>query len=119
MDKAEVGFFVTTGRVTAGAVEFAKRANIQIISGKALQDTYFESTQAKNSDFTYKAICLECGALVLHTLSEDKSQVTCSSGHVVESTVNFQRIAAASPKPGLRPPKCSKCGTPMRLVKGK
>ena len=117
-DKASAGFFVTTGRVTSGAIEFAKKSSITIISGNSLREMYFNSLGRLAELPTYTALCLECGEEV--TLSvKTQSSVLCSRGHSVAAPITFENIAASIPKPGIRPPKCSKCGTPMRLLKGK
>jgi hypothetical protein len=117
-DKAAAGFFVTTGRVTNGAIDFAKKASITIISGNSLLEAYFNSLGGMAASPTYAALCRECGEEV--TLSVNmQSSLLCSRGHTVTPPINFESIAASVPKAGIRPPKCSKCGTPMRLVKGK
>jgi hypothetical protein len=117
-DKAAAGYFVTTGRVSNGAIEFAKKASITIVSGESLLDTYFNSLGGIAAPPTYTALCLECGEEV--TLSvKTQSSVLCSRGHSVVAPITSENIAALIPKPGIRAPKCSKCGTPMRLVKGK
>jgi HJR/Mrr/RecB family endonuclease len=117
-DKAAAGFFVTTGRVTNGAIEFAKRSSITIISGNSLRETYFDSLGGFAAPPTYTALCRECGEEVTLSVNTKRS-VLCSRGHAVTATITFENIAASIPKPGIRPPRCSKCGTPMRLVKGK
>jgi hypothetical protein len=118
MDQAEAGFFVTTGRVTNGAIQFAKQASIQIVLGGALLDTYLASLGGMTAPPTYVALCLVCGEKVTISL-KTQSPVSCSRGHSVAAPISFRSIASSTPKPGIRPPKCSKCGTPMRLVKGK
>lgn len=117
-DRASAGFFVTTGRVTSGAIEFAKKSSITIISGNSLREMYFNSLRRLAEPPTYTALCRECGDEV--TLSVDtQSSKLCSRGHAVVAPITFENIAASIPKPGIRPPRCSKCGTPMRIVKGK
>jgi hypothetical protein len=117
-DRAAAGFFVTTGRVTSGAIEFAKNSSITIISGNSLRETYFNSLGSMAAPPTYSALCRECGEEITLNVSA-QSSARCSRGHVVTAPITFENIAASIPKPGIRPPKCSKCGTPMRLVKGK
>jgi hypothetical protein len=117
MDKAVGGFFVTTGRVTRGAIEFAERASIEIVSGDALLRTYFKSLGGMAVPPTYTALCLECGDEVVLSV-KTQSSVLCSRGHSVAAPITFGNIAASIPKPGLRGPRCPKCGTPMHLVKG-
>jgi hypothetical protein len=117
-DKAAAGFFVTTGRVTNGAIDFAKKSSITIISGNSLLETYFNSLGGMAASPTYTALCRQCGEEVILSVHM-QSSAHCSRGHAVSSPITFETIAASIPKPGIRPPKCSKCGTPMRLVKGK
>lgn len=117
-DKADAGFFVTTGRVTDGAIEFAKRVSIEIISGGALLDTYFQSLGDAATDVAYQSLCIQCGDTVAHSLCS-QSPVLCSNGHSVGPTIKFDDVVAAIPSPGIRAPKCPKCSTTMRLVQGK
>jgi hypothetical protein len=117
-DKADAGFFVTTGRVTNGAIEFAKRVSIEIVSAGAILDIYFESLGDAAEDVTYQSLCIECGNTVTHSL-RSQSPVLCSNGHSVAPTIKFDDVVAAIPSPGIRAPKCPKCSAVMRLVQGK
>jgi len=108
----------TTGRVTDGAIEFAKRVSIEIISGGALLDTYFQSLGDAATDVAYQSLCIQCGDTVAHSLCS-QSPVLCSNGHSVGPTIKFDDVVAAIPSPGIRAPKCPKCSTTMRLVQGK
>ena len=124
MDKAVAGFFVTTGRATKGATEFADRASIQIISGDSLRQSYLKSVGGLATPPTYTALCQECGETVAHSLGS-QSVVRCSQGHQVAPTISLEDVATSNPRreaypqEGTATPLCPKCSTPMRLVKGR
>jgi hypothetical protein len=117
-DKAVAGFFVTTGRATKGAIEFADRVSIQVISGDSLLQSYFKSVGGATTPPTYTSICQECGETVKHSLGSG-SLARCSHGHSVFQTISFEDVIALKPPRDATIPKCPKCSSPMRLVKGK
>jgi restriction endonuclease Mrr len=87
-DAATAGIFVTTGRVSNGAIEFAKRTSITIVSGNSLREVYLNSLGRLAEPPTYTALCRECGEEV--TLSANtQSSVLCSRGHAVIATIRF------------------------------
>ena len=123
-DKAVAGFFVTTGRATKGAIEFADRASIQIISGDSLLQSYLKSMGGVSTPPTYTALCQECGETVTHSLGS-RSEVKCSQGHSVAPTISLEDVSTSNPQRETKPqrgtatPICPKCSTAMRLVKGR
>ena len=117
-DKALAGFFVTTGRATKDAIEFADRASIQIVSGASLLKSYFKSVGGVATPPTYTSLCLECGETVTHSLGS-RSLTRCSQGHSVAPTISFEDVATSKPQRDTTAPICPKCSSPMRLVKGK
>jgi hypothetical protein len=123
-DKAVAGFFVTTGRATKGAIEFADRTSIQIISGDSLLQSYLKSVGGVSAPPTYTALCQECGETVTHSLGS-RSEVKCSQGHSVAPTISLEDFSTSNPQRKTKPqrdtatPICPRCSSSMRLVKGR
>jgi HJR/Mrr/RecB family endonuclease len=110
-DQAKLGFFVTTGTFSEGAIEFATTVPIKIIDGNELIRLMFQSKSDPSQDDTYNSMCRQCGEIVQHYLRSPKS-VMCPNGHMIEPTLDADKLFAGSPL-------CIKCGTPMRLIRGR
>lgn len=111
-DRAVSGFFVTTGKFTQAAVEYARNKPIELIDAARLRHYLYQSKHNEVQDDTYLSACLECGATVRHALRDPKNEM-CPNGHSVAPTLlNIHDVIAA-------PPLCERCGTPMRLVPGR
>jgi len=110
-DKAKRGFFVTTGRFTSGAVEFAATAPINLIDADELQRLMFKSLHGASQDDSYLSICRECGNSVTRHI-RSPANVLCPNGHTVQATLGVDALLPHSRQ-------CTRCGVPMRLINGK
>ena len=90
-DNAVGGFFVTTGRFTKEAIEFAKSSFIELIDAKALARLMYASKPAAVDNDSYRSKCCTCGAVVTHSLRTAGS-VTCQNGHEVAPTLDLKTV---------------------------
>ena len=101
---------------TNEAKEFSAKVPIKLIDANQLVRMMFESKTIGREMMTHTdSMCRKCCAIVRHRLRTPEP-LTCPNGHVVEPTLNIDRLLASST--GLSPV-CIKCGTPMRLINGK
>jgi hypothetical protein len=112
-DEADTGIFVTTGKFTSGAVEFAAHWRIELVDGTALQRYMVKSKPRASGSDTYASMCTHCGSLVQHSLRRPTSE-KCANGHVVVSSLDLESIMDIAIDPT---PQCDKCGSRMRKVK--
>ncbi len=117
-DKADSGFFVTTGTVTEGASQFAKKVSIEIIHGAMILDLYRKAIGTASEDLAYKAACKICGSIVKHSVGS-YDEIECSNGHKVEPTINLTDLQSGVFHSNIQSKKCPKCSAPMRLIKGR
>jgi hypothetical protein len=115
-EPAKLGYFVTTGTFSESAIKFATGVPLELIGSDKLIRLMFESKADPSTDDAYDSMCRMCGQIVRHSLRAPEPQ-KCSSGHVVQPTISEDQLLGTSLS-GV-PPTCAKCGTPMRLIKGK
>ena len=116
-DKAEAGFFVTTGMFTSGAKEYAKELGIIIlIDGNELLLWLSQNKQPDLNGDRYWGMCLCCGTKVEHNIRSTEP-ASCPNGHLVEPSLDINGLLGNSPTG--RTPCCVLCGKRMRLINGK
>lgn len=98
-DDAAFGFFVTTGRFTTEASEFAKGVPIKLVEQDALVRMMFDSIPASPNDDTYSSMCRLCGAVVIHRLRSPRSE-KCQNRHEVAPTLNVEEVLSVSAQAG-------------------
>jgi Restriction endonuclease/Topoisomerase DNA binding C4 zinc finger len=113
-DSAVRGFFVTTGTFTKEARAFADTIEMDLFDGPQLIRLLFQSQGEPAGDDRYQSKCTACGDIVQHRLRMPAISL-CRNGHEVAPTLDIEAILSESGGA----PKCVKCGTPMRLIKGK
>ena len=113
--KADAGIFVTTSSFAKTAVHFAGETGIQLIDGYALAALMAQAFPGDGSADEYRAMCRECGDVVVFNLRNSTTEMCCKNSHVVRNdapdSLVIKSIAEA--------PVCERCGAKMRLVKGK
>jgi restriction system protein len=113
--KADFGIFVTTSYFAKTAVNFAKETDIQLIDGYALADLMTKAFPGEGSADEYRAMCRECGDVVVFNLPEPATEIVCRNSHLVKNdspdSLKIKLIAEA--------PCCEKCGSKMKLVTGR
>jgi HJR/Mrr/RecB family endonuclease len=114
-DGAVLGYFVTTGSFTKGAVEWAATKPIELIDGTTLLRRMLESKPLVASDDSYKSLCRQCGRSVIQQLRVP-AVVRCEAGHEVEPTLTVDDVLADSAG---SVPICPRCGGTMRLINGR
>lgn len=114
-DRARRGFFITTGRFSKGAREFAKTVPIDLVDGSQLLKFMYDSKCDASQDDVYESMCAECGDLVQHRLRNPREE-KCRYRHPVRPTLTIEDVLTTS---SYSIPNCAKCGVPMRLVRGK
>ena len=113
--KADAGVFVTTSSFAKTAVNFAGETNIKLIDGFELAALMAQAFPGDGSADEYRAMCRECGDVVVFNLREPTTEISCKNSHTVKNdspdSLKIKLIAEA--------PNCEKCGAQMRLVNGK
>jgi restriction system protein len=84
-DKADGGFFVTSGGFSEPGKRFAKENNITLIDAEALTRLMFESNPLPNTE--YRSSCQQCGDIVQHDLQTPQQIETCKNGHEVKPSL--------------------------------
>jgi hypothetical protein len=92
-DGAASGYFVTTGRFSKEAREFAAAVHgrIELVDPDTLRRMMFDSTPHAADNDSYHSMCRECGDVVFHRLRMPRS-VNCGNGHEVRPTLNVKSI---------------------------
>jgi restriction system protein len=113
--KADAGIFVTTSSFAKTAVNFAGETGIKLIDGYELATLMAQAFPGDGSADEYRAMCRECGDVVVFNLREPVSEISCKNAHMVKNdspdSLKIKLIAEA--------PICEKCGSKMRLVNGR
>jgi hypothetical protein len=94
------GMFITTGRFTKDALEFAKSANIRTIDGKQLVREMFDRNVGALSDVHYRTKCRQCGAEVEHSLKHPNT-VSCPNRHAVAPSLQLGQVLSGEDLPTL------------------
>jgi restriction system protein len=113
-DKAARGFFVTTGRFTAAALQFARANSIELFDGTRLLELIASVYPLTGDETRVKVMCCECGEVMEHDLTSGPRSHLCSKGHRTELR---QDAYSLTPTPLI--PSCPRCNKPMKLVAGK
>jgi len=111
-EKAEEGIYVNTGRFTGSAIAYALQNRIDLYDSTRLSALVNEAYGLPLDASRVDVMCRECGHVLSLSLGTNGM---CRNGH---SVVNELRIESVSVLGSLEPPKCKKCGTQMRIVKG-
>ena len=86
-DDAAFGFFVTTGRFTKDAIEFAATVPIKLIDQSELVRMMFDSKPDAEEDVSYRSMCRQCEDIVSHHLRAALS-IKCRNGHEIAPTLD-------------------------------
>ncbi len=97
-DGAVSGFFVTAGRFTKDAIEFAATVPIKLIDQNELVRMMFDSKPAAADDNSYRSMCRQCDDIVSHRLRAPRS-VKCRNGHEIAPTLDIELVLSASAQP--------------------
>ena len=115
-DKAEGGFFVTTGKFTDNAVSYAVDKNITLIDRSELQKFIGSAFTRVGGNGVYNCTCLVCGEIVSADI-DNETMPKCKNGHSVRPTIKKEDIIRSVFKQ-TNVKFCPKCASPMRRVKG-
>ena len=101
-DHAVSGFFVTTGRFSNEAKEFASTSGkMTLFDQDELTRMMFDSKPNAADDDLYRSICRQCEETVYHRLRAPRS-IKCSNGHLVAPTLNVESVLWVSAQPETR-----------------
>ncbi|MBI4178457.1 restriction endonuclease [bacterium] len=115
-DKADGGFFVTTSRFTATAIECARGHNVELIGIDRLGELLSTVFPQESDKITIEAICRECADRVVFSWPNGPISLTCSKQHSVSLNVNLKDLKDAFNGNVVI---CAKCGNQMRVVSGR
>jgi restriction system protein len=115
-DEAACGFFVTTGRVSKDAIEFADKVGIELLYGKALRQFMYRGADRNIDSDSYTDLCPECGLVITRSI-QSKLPFDCMDGHKLLDALTLERVIAECAVTG-EPPNCPKCRRKMRYRKG-
>lgn len=114
-DKADGGFFVTTGDFSRAARDFARNCEprIGLVDSVALMKLLHESYDGKVEPETYSTVCPTCGKFASHDLRRPATAL-CEDGHGVLPSIAMEDVLAHIGQ--LYRPDCPRCGRVMRIV---
>lgn len=115
-DKAEGGFFVTTGKFTDNAVNYASDKKLTLIDRSALQEFIGNAFSKIGGNGVYNCTCLVCGEIVSADIDHEVL-LKCQNGHSLRPPLKKQDIIRSVFK-HTNVKHCPKCASPMRRVKG-
>lgn len=95
-DKADGGFFITTGSISHPARMFAPQYGIELIDSKALMQLMADSKPGDHST-EYKAGCHQCGAVVTHEARALTRPVICPNGHEINTIISMDEVLHSQP----------------------
>ena len=122
---ADEAIFVSTGRFTSTAIEYAKQNRIQIYDRTKLPDLINKAYGSASDISRAKTMCIECGMVVWVPIPGEGEQLgTCPNAntdalrqtHVVRSTVKQSNLIY--PDLDLEIPWCPGDDIPMRIASG-
>lgn len=113
--KADAGIFVTTSYFARTAINFAGETNMQLVDGLTLAEMMARAFPTEGNINEYRALCRECGEIVVFDLRDQTGEMSCPKNHLVRNdspdSLAIRLISEA--------PTCEKCGAKMRLVNGR
>lgn len=115
-DKAEGGFFVTTGKFTDNAVNYASDKNLTLIDRSELKEFIGSAFKTIGGSGIYNCTCLVCGEIVPADI-DNEVLLKCKNGHAVHPTLKKQDVIRSVFK-HTNVKHCPKCASLMRKVKG-
>lgn len=115
-DKAEGGFFVTTGKFTDNAVNYASDKNLTLIDRSELKEFIGSAFKTIGGNGVYNCTCLVCGEIVPADI-DNEVLLKCKNGHAVHPTLKKQDVIRSVFK-HTNVKHCPKCASLMRKVKG-
>jgi len=83
---AAAGFFVTPRGFTRDAEAYAANAPLKLVDGPKLVASITRSMQGIKTPDSYKAMCRQCGEIVMHRVDGGEA-VPCANGHPVAPTI--------------------------------
>jgi len=96
-------------------VNFAGETGIKLIDGYELAALMAQAFPGDGSADEYRAMCRECGDVVVFNLRKPATEICCKNAHLVKNDspdpLKIKLIAEA--------PSCEKCGAKMKLVSGR
>ena len=114
-EEAVGGFYVNTGNFTLGAKKYAEDHDIHWYDAFTFPELVLQAYQIPKDATSAKTMCLECGAVVDVLIADLTAATICPKGHNVRSTIKTSDLMATSNGT----PHCEKCGSLMRVVKGR
>ncbi len=114
-EKAIGGFYVSTGKFSLDAKRYAGEHDILLYDAFTFPTLVLQAYPMPKDAKSAKTLCLECGAVVDFMVEDTTSAAKCPKGHNVRSTIKTSDLMANSN--GI--PHCEKCGSTMRVVKGR
>jgi hypothetical protein len=117
-ESAHGGFFISTGRFTSTAIEYARQNRIELYDRTSLPILVNKAYGPAERVSPLKVICQQCGQLVLIEVDFAKDELgsaLCPQSHLVTPGFRLSDLrVATSPNA----PLCPKCDLPMKLVRG-
>lgn len=114
-ERAVGGIYVNTGRFARTAVEYAPVNDIELYDRKKFSSLVNQAYPVAESAKTANVMCSQCGLTSLLPVGTSSESGTCSNGHTVTNDIIMADFSVFD---SLERPKCVKCGSDMRIVKG-
>jgi hypothetical protein len=115
-EKADRGFFVTTAGFSTPAREYAQQVGIELVPGTRLLALMAHVGLSESSSDEYTLRCPECGVQVPFSLDAEMESSRCANGHRVPNALRSDLLDSRLSSRKLL---CEKCGSEMRLRRGK
>jgi hypothetical protein len=109
------GFYVTTGRFTSGAVEYALRHSIELVDAQRLALLLQQAFPRAGGASTLRSMCLQCGDIVVFSLSVVETGTWCRRGHFVPNDFTQDMLSTHR---SANETSCDVCGREMRVRRG-
>ena len=111
------GFFVNTGRYSPGAKKYADQHSVIAYDRHTFASLVLQAYPVKIESTMADTMCPECGAVVRLEVREVQTTAPCPNGHAVLNSVTRADLRVFTPNGDV--PYCEKCGSAMRIVRGR
>ena len=85
IDSKAKGYFITTGRFTKPAKQYAREHEIEFIDLGQLIPLMRQAFPKSDDENIARVMCLECGDVVVFSLEKQKTEKVCKNGHFVKN----------------------------------
>jgi HJR/Mrr/RecB family endonuclease len=112
-EKAEGGFYMNTGRFARTAITYASENKIELYDRRRFSILVNEAYPLVESAQSAAVMCLQCGCMQSLSVETEVTHGECQNGHIVSNEIVRSDLSVDI---SIAKPKCTKCGSPMKIV---